>query len=696
MNQAGNAKFDSILLAGGFGKRLSPITDTIPKPMLPIANKSAFIRNLEFLRKNGFMTTAVTTMYLPEQIEQINFETGYTEYIREKNPLGSAGAIGALKERTEDCILILSGDSICNFDLKNAKEEFLKSGYDAAIILTRSEDAGEYGSVCLCDGKVTEMCEKPSVRDTLSDLINTGIYFLTKKAMELIPENQFYDFSKDLFPAMMEKGMAIGGIEPEGKWFDIGSFGAYHQCNMWFSKGENCIGNHVSIHPGARIENSVIFDSCTIGNSVIRGSIIAENAVIGNDCIIPPGCIIGAGSELRDGTVIAPGTIINTKETLKGESPIEYFPKPRQKLDIDDDFIIADTQDEGYFVRLGKLLGGEGSVIAFAEGSGQTLQQACELACGASRTGSNATIISGGNSALASFAAMEYGSRTAFITQVGNKTEIRLFNSGGMPFSREDLRALLTKTVKETPISGHVYLLPHGILIKKYLSHLRRLTPIPRKIGILDGKENSILKEICQELGISIDSEQKFGITADGEKAYIRFWDGNEIPYWRLVALCCIQGNRDEIILPRDTPNTIERILNHHGIKTRFYGDSQCKNRKDAEKELIHRDGILLALTAAALAELKEMTMTEFSESIPPFSVMTRAIYADKEKMTSVIAKLREENGSNRNAGFDFGEGRVNVFPSASGRFRLIAEAVDSETAEEISLKAIDMLDKGL
>ncbi len=694
MNQAGKVKFDSIILAGGFGRRLSPLTDTIPKPMLPIANQSAFIRNMGLLRENGFMNTAVTTMYLPEKIENTDIQSGYVEYIRETDPLGSAGAIGALKSRTEDCILVMSGDSICNYDLKSAKEEFLKSGCDAAILLSRREDSGEYGSVCLCEGKVTELCEKPSVRDTLSDLINTGIYFLSKKALELIPENQFYDFSKDLFPAMMDKSMTIAGIEPKGKWFDIGSFGAYHQCNMWISRGESCIGRHVSIHPGARIENSVIFDNCTIGNSVIRESIIAENAVIGNDCIIPSGCIIGAGAELRDGTVIAPGTIINTNQTLKGEAPIDYFPKPKQKLNIDDDFLIADMKDEGYFVRLGRLLGGEGTVIAFAEGSGQTLQQACELACGAAKAGSNATVISGGNSALASFAAGEYGSRTAFIAKIGDRTEIRLFSSGGMPFSREEIRAISAKEPKDGRITGNVYLLPHGVLIKKYLAHLRQCTPIPTKIGILGGKENRLLKEICEELGIGIDSEQQFGITTDGEKAYIRFSDGNEIPYWRLVTLCCIQGQKDEIILPRDTPNTVESILNRHGVKTRFYGDSECTNRKDAERESLHRDGILLALTAAALAELRGKTMAEFGESIPPFSVMTRAVYADKEKMTSIIAKLREENGNNRNAGFDFGEGRVNVFPSASGRFRLVAEAVDSETAEEISLRAIDLLNK--
>lgn len=694
MNQAEKTKIDSVILAGGFGRRLSPLTDTIPKPMLPIYGISAYERNLRLLRKCGFKNTAVTTMYMPEKIENFVFDDGYIEYLREKSPLGSAGAVAQLKGRIEDCLLVMSGDAVCDFDLKKAKEEFIKSGCDAAMVLCRTNDSGEYGSVCVDNGRITELCEKPSVRDTLSDLINTGIYFIGKRALAMIPDNEFYDFARDLFPEMLRNVMPIGGIEPMGTWFDIGSFGDYHRCNMWFSGGENCIGSHVSIHPNARIDCAVIMDGCTIGNSVLRGCIVGSNAVIGNDCFIPSGCVIGSGAELRDGTVLAPGSIIKVGETVLGKAFIDYFPKPKQNLNIEDDCIVAEEGDEGYFVHLGRLLGGEGTVIAFAEGSGKTLQQACELACGAAKAGSSCTVISGGNSALAGFAAGEYGSRTAFIARVGDRTEIRLFSSGGMPFSREELRNLSAKTPNEAQIAGSVYLLPHGVLIKKYLAHLRKNSLIPKSLAFLGGKENKLLREICEELGISKDGDIYFGISADGERAFARLGDGSEIPYWHLIALCCIEGGRKEIILPRDTPNTVESILNRHSVATRFYGDNESSVRKDAEKDYLHRDGILLALTAAALAEKSGMTLDKLAEKIPPFSVMTRAVYADKDRMTSVIARLREENGGSRNAGFDFGYGRVSVYPSASGRFRLVAEAVDAETAEEISIKAIDMLDK--
>ena len=195
-------------------------------------------------------------------------------------------------------------------------------------------------------------------------------------------------------------------------------------------------------------------------------------------------------------------------------------------------------------------------------------------------------------------------------------------------------------------------------------------------------------------MGIMPDGNAVFGISADGERAFVRTKDGGEISYWQLLVLCCIEGGRKEIFLPRDTPDTVERILNRHSVKTRFYGDSESEERKAAEKDFLPRDGIVLALTAAAIAEEKGIDLQSLAQRIPPFSVMTRVIYADRDRMYGVIARLREENGGTRNAGFDFGDGRVSVYASASGRFRLVSEAVDAETAEEISLKAIDLLDK--
>lgn len=687
--------FDSVILAGGFGKRLSPLTDALPKPMLPIANESLFTRNLKLLRKHGFGKTAVTTFYLSEKLENSDTGEGVTEFFKEEKPLGSAGALGAIRNRFDNVILVISGDAVFDYDLSEARKKFEESGCDAAILLCRTEDSGEYGSVCVENGRISGFCEKPSCRDTLSDLVNTGIYLLSSKVLELIPENRPFDFSRDLFPKLLRSGKSIAGLELQGHWFDIGSFADYHRCNLWVNDGKSCIGKRTSIHPEARIEHSVIMDGVTVGNSVLRGCIVGENAVIGNDCIIPPGCVIGPGAELRDGTPLAPGTIVETGCALAGEAHYDCFPKAHASFKMDDDYIIANTENEGFFVRLGKMLGNGNRIFAFAEGGGMTLLRACELACGAAEAGSNCTVISGGNASAAAFAASEYGNKTAFISEEDGKTAIRLYSEYGMPYSREELRKLAEKKPSTAERAGSVYLLPHGALVKRYLSHISSSTVPPKRFNAASGDQNRFLRECAEELGLTEDiGGAVYVISPDGERAKAVMPDGREISYWQLLAICCIEGKRSGILLPRDTPEMLERILKRHSVDIGFYGDSESEERTLAASDRLPRDGVLLALTAASLAEKNGVSIAELADRLPPFSVTTRSVYADSGRMISVISRLRRENQGGRSAGFDFGEGRVSVYPSAAGRFRIIAEAVNAETAEEISLRAIEMLEK--
>ena len=687
-------KFDSVILAGGFGKRLSPLTDSVPKPLLPIASKSAFERNLDALRKFGFSSTAVTTMYLPERIEAVKREG--IEFFREKDPLGSAGAIRNLLDRINDFIIVISGDAIFDFDLSKARDEFLKSGCDAAMLLCRSCDSGEYGSVCVHGGRIVGFCEKPSVRDTMSDLINTGIYFLKRTVVGMIPERIQYDFGRDLFPALQKRGVPIAAIEPSGHWFDIGSFGEYHRCNMWASRGESCFGAHTSVHPNADIKYSVIMDGCTVGNSFLRGCIVGENVTIGNDCVIPSGCVIGPNAELRDGCALAPGSIVKSGDTVIGKAFVESFPKPSQCLDFDDDSIIANDSDDGYFVRLGRILGGGLNILSFANGRGASLPQACELACGAAEAGSSCTVLSGGNAPLAAFAAAEHRSRTAYIYPENGQTRIKLFSSGGMPCSREELRRISSALPERSKKAGSVFLMPHGALIKRYIAYLKDQTDIPKCIRISQSKDSGFLREISEELGVKTAADgPEFYLTDGGERACAILENGARIGYWQLLAIACIAGERSGIILPNETPCTVERILRRNGVDVAFYGDSESDVRRLAEGDTLHRDGTLLALTVSALTERLATSLEKLADTLPPFSIVTRSVYAERSKMNSTLSRLREECGFGaRCAGLEFGEGRANIYASASGRFRIIAEATDTETAEEIALHAIDELGK--
>lgn len=694
MEEPKGQRFDSCILAGGYGKRLLPLTRELPKPMLPVAGKSLFSRTVTLLRANGFAHTAVTAMYLPEKLRAGDIGTGL-EFFTEEKPLGSAGAVARLRGHTDGVLLVISGDAYCDFDLAAAKKEFMASNCKAAMLLCRREDVSEYGSVCLQGGLVTGFCEKPSLRDTLSDLVNTGIYFLAPEALALIPDGKEYDFGRDLFPAMLKQGIPICGIEPEGNWFDIGSFAEYHACNMLISGGKNCIGERASVHPGAVLEKCVVFDGATIGESVVCGSIIGSGVTIGNGCHVAPGCVIGDRAELESGAVIGGGRIVAPGEHIKAASGARLFPKPKFVLAEYEDFIMADETDSGYFVTLGRRLARFGSVAAFARGEADTLPRAFELACGAAERGVDTTVISGGSAADAAFAAYGFGfDCTAHITRNGSRTEVRLYSGDGMPLPRERLRMLTREdTDPVSPGIGSISMLPHGVLVKRYLSELREKYALPGRMRISGAA--GMLHELCEELSVKNEGDIEFSVSDCGERVCAKNAGGEEISYWQLLAACCSLVGQREIFLPSDSPVIAEKMLAREGMSVRFYGDGESEERRLAAADIPVRNGALLAIALCGAAEKAGKSVSELVSALPPVSVFLRELDGAGICIPAVIARLRAASGgSERCVGYDFGEGRVNVFPGAAGRFRLIAEAADSETAEEISLRAVDLLKK--
>lgn len=680
--------FDSVVLAGGLGSRLSPLTENIPKPMMPVGDDTAFGYIAKLLKKHGFKNTAVTVMYLAEKIERYGSDGGRISYFREEKALGSAGALANISEKLDDVVLVISADAICNFDLSAAKSEFLKSGCEAGILLHRVRDVNEYGCVCVTDGVVAEFREKPSVRDTVSNLINTGIYFIKKSVLSRIKRGEASDFAKDIFPAMLRAGDKIAAIEPSGIWFDVGSFKELYRCNMFFSGGESVIGLRCSLHPSARIEKSLIFGGVTVGDSVIFGSIVASGAVIGNGCVIPAGCVIGENAELRDGVMLSPGSVIASDETVR---PKEYFSGLREDFGFDDDAFSTDGLDAGYFVKLGRALGGDGKINVFSHDAGKALARSLEIACGASESGSDVTVISGGSESLASFAAEASGYiYTAHVSLMGSKFRIKLFGPDGMELSREKLREITAKKPSADG-SGNVFLLPRGVIIKKYVEYLKSFK-LPSRISVGSGESSSLLAEIKEELLLK-SGGAIFNISPDGTKVDAKSESGADIDYWSILISVVIKSGRKEIFLPADTPKAVERIITSNGIATAFYGDSESDIRVLASSDRLARDGILLALTARYLCEKQGVTLDGLIENLPPLKVISRYIIADGKTMSATVGRLHDGKAE-RTAGFDFGDGRVSVFPSAKGRFRLIAEAADSETAEEITLRAIEELMK--
>lgn len=330
--------YSAVILAGGFGTRLKPLTDTVPKPMLAIGGEPNLIRLCEHLCKNGFDSAVVTLKYLPDKIKDALSDSCRgvdIYYICEDEPLGTAGAVKAAEKLLCDDFLVISGDAVCTLDLSAAYEAHKNSGAAVTIITHTVTEPLQYGCV-VCDksGRVTAFREKPSWQQVISDKVNTGIYFISKRALDYIPENTACDFSKDVFPKMLSASELLLGYEAEGYWRDIGSFSEYLSANRDFADNKNNIpetdgsvcGDSFRLGNNSAFINSVAFDGVSIAdNCSVTECILGRNVTVGDGCVLQNGCVIGEGAIINDGVKLGYGTVIGAGKTVIKDRKTGYM-----------------------------------------------------------------------------------------------------------------------------------------------------------------------------------------------------------------------------------------------------------------------------------------------------------------------------------------------------------------------------------
>jgi mannose-1-phosphate guanylyltransferase / phosphomannomutase len=352
-------------MAGGEGTRLRPLTSNQPKPMVPIVGKPCMEHILELLREHGFEDVVVTVAFLPQAIRTY-FGDGTSlglniQYSVEESPLGTAGSVRLASDALDETFLVISGDALCDIDLRRLVDVHKEKGAAVTIGLKSVENPLEFGIVVTDeDGKVERFLEKPSWGQVFSDTINTGIYVLEPEVLKHVPTDRPYDFSKELFPLLLEMGRPIYGCVCDGYWQDIGNLDQYRQANfdaldervrlnipglkirgdVWIGEGVEIddvegvegpafIGNYVRISPEAsvgpytvlgaattlrergRVSRTVLDASCYIGRSaVVEGAIIGRNCDIRAHARIHEGVAIGDQVTIGDQSVIYPGVRI--------------------------------------------------------------------------------------------------------------------------------------------------------------------------------------------------------------------------------------------------------------------------------------------------------------------------------------------------------------------------------------------------
>ncbi len=335
----------AVLMAGGSGTRLRPLTCDLPKPMVPMLNRPIAEHIINLLKRHHITEIIATLYYLPDVMRDYfqdgsDFGVQMTYAVEEEQPLGTAGCVKNIQQWLDDTFVTISGDAITDFDLQAAIAFHREKKSKATLILTRVPNPVEFGVVITDkDGKIKRFLEKPSLSEIFSDTVNTGTYILEPEVLDYLPENEESDFSKDLFPLLLEKGEPMYGYVADAYWCDVGHLEAYREAQydgldkkvkLKFPYPEKSagiwIGNNTHIDSSAVIETPVLIgDNCRIGARVKieAGTVIGDNVTIGADAdlkrpIIWNGATVGEEAHLR-ACIISRGTRIDRRaQALEG------------------------------------------------------------------------------------------------------------------------------------------------------------------------------------------------------------------------------------------------------------------------------------------------------------------------------------------------------------------------------------------
>lgn len=353
----------AIILAGGMGTRLRPLTYTLPKPMLPIAGRPALARIVDALALAGCDEVIITTNYLSELIDEKLSELGLpipVKCVKEDKPLGTAGCIRNIMEMLQDEFIVVQGDAVTDIDYASFLAAHRAKNADVTIATMKVSDTREFGICDVgADSQILRFQEKPRPEDAFSNLASSGIYIIKKAFFADIPDGATHDFARQLFPRLMEQNKRFYAWEINGFWIDIGRVGNYIEGNMHSIEGraevasdvhipentmllppyvigagskigEHCtlgpgviLGANCSVGPGTHISKSVVYDQVTLGaKSRLTQCVVAAKsrlgkettiealAVVGEGCDIGAGVQVGAHSRVGPVTPVAAGTLV--------------------------------------------------------------------------------------------------------------------------------------------------------------------------------------------------------------------------------------------------------------------------------------------------------------------------------------------------------------------------------------------------
>ncbi|OEU89513.1 mannose-1-phosphate guanyltransferase [Streptomyces oceani] len=349
----------AVVMAGGEGTRLRPMTASMPKPLLPVANRPIMEHVLRLLKRHGLTETVVTVQFLASLVrnyfgdgEELGMELTYAN---EEKPLGTAGSVKNAEEALrDDSFLVISGDALTDFDLSDLVRFHRSHDGLVTVCLTRVPDPLEFGITIVDErGRVERFLEKPTWGQVFSDTVNTGIYVMDPGVFDYVEADVSVDWSGDVFPQLMKEGKPIYGYVAEGYWEDVGTHESYVKAQadvlegrvdveidgfeispgVWVAEGAEVhpeanlrgplyIGDYAKVESDSEVREHTVIGSNVVVKSgaFLHRAVVHDNVYIGDQCNLR-GCVIGRNTDMMRAARIEDGAVIGD-ECLVGEESI--------------------------------------------------------------------------------------------------------------------------------------------------------------------------------------------------------------------------------------------------------------------------------------------------------------------------------------------------------------------------------------
>lgn len=699
----------TIILAGGEGTRLRPLTFNTPKPLVKIAGISAAERLLLRLKSFGVRSATLCTCFEAEKLRE---ELGTSKcgvrlkYCREEVPLGTAGCVRAAWNG--DDVTVLSGDGVSGFDYAKIWEFHEKHGADVTIVCREVDDPREYGLLTTDgDGRVTGFLEKPGYDECLTNLANTGAYVISKETVSRIPEGEKVDFARDVFPKLLSEGKKLFAYVERGFWYDVGDIPSLLECQRELldadgmdvliekgaslgegslASGGTVLESGAAVGKGSRVISSLICENASVaGGADISEAVICSNVTAGEGLImkrfsaIGEGCVIGSGVTVGEGARIAPrtkipdGSIVRTDITDGSFSSLFFAEEGEAKG-------ICGTEE---LLRFGMAAGTalllESAVVG---GSGDGTEA---VALGLRSVGTSVYYLSGSGFGETVFAARTLECGYLFFVENG----VRLVSSTSADLSRIEERKIEQAynrggfSISKRPAP----LIDGAAASGMYLKHLRSLLPEKPLINAGLRSESIRETEIFSELFHSGEGEAVTFTVASDRRTVSAIAEGTVVPYENLLLLCCKSyfGRRRSVVLPPRAPLSCDSIAKESR-------SSAIRSDGKSALSLFCCDPLEMIFETVSYLSKRGISLTAAVAELPNIVYTKRIIETDEG-----LPKILSEGFSGTRAGSDImlenGGARAFVRPLKSGKaVSMYIESVSAEAAKELSGDILDRL----